>query len=160
MKKFAMVMLMSFACLMGACDSKDSVDITQPSNMLQLSTENFVLVENLVIDEWPNDAVAIRQATIVGDSLTVVALYGGGCVEHEFLFIASTSFGESFPVQTQVLLSHNANSDGCEAYIQNELAFDLTPLKTVYQQMYQTGSGAITLNFSNLDEPVSVNYVF
>ena len=65
------------------------------------------------------------------DMLKLFVQYSGGCEDHEFLLIGPNGFLESMPVQINVLLSHNANNDLCEAYLSEELMFDLKPLKEV-----------------------------
>jgi hypothetical protein len=92
------------------------------------------------------------------DMLKLFVQYSGGCEDHEFLLIGPTGFLESKPVQINLLLSHNANNDRCEAYLSEELEFDLTPLKIAWQQIYQQESGTIVIQISGLE--TSIFYTF
>lgn len=75
-----------------------------------------------------------------------------------------TIFLESLPVKADVLLTHNANNDLCEALILQELKFDLSPLKEEYQTSYSdetNGSIIIRLrDVNNENGYISVEYLF
>ena len=88
------------------------------------------------------------------DMLKLFVQYSGGCEDHEFLLIGPNGFLESMPVQINVLLSHNANNDLCEAYLSEELMFDLKPLKEAWQQTYQQESGTIVVQIYGLEESI------
>lgn len=75
------------------------------------------------------DPFSLRAATIRGNTLTIELEHGGGCAEHDYeLFMSPSVFLESFPVQADLHLRHNANGDLCRALIRKELTFDLTPI--------------------------------
>ena len=46
---------------------------------------------------------------------------------------------ESDPVQTQLVVYHDANGDSCEAIERATLTYDLTPLEQAYEQSYPRG---------------------
>ena len=94
-------------------------------------------------DRFGADEFALNTATIEGDILKVNLSYSGGCEAHEFTLIASDSFLESLPVQLPIYIAHNANGDACEAYPTEEYRFDLTPIKTMYQDAYRQDAGTI-----------------
>ena len=75
--------------------------------------------------------------------------YSGGCEKHEMTLVASESFLESFPVQLPVSLAHNANGDACEAWLTEDYNFDLTPIKTMYQDAYRQEAGTIILRLKD-----------
>ena len=103
-------------------------------------------------DQWVNDAYQLEDATIAGDTLTISVAYGGGCEDHQFTLIASDAFMESDPVQLGVSIVHNANLDFCERWVEETYHFDLTPIKTMYQEAYKQDAGTIVLNLENLPE--------
>ncbi|RKU15770.1 hypothetical protein C6501_06300 [Candidatus Poribacteria bacterium] len=100
-------------------------------------------------DKWGNDAYELNSATIADDTLTISVSYSGGCKKHEFTLIANNAFMESDPVQLGVSIVHNANNDPCEAYPTEEYHFDLTPIKTMYQEAYQQEAGTIILRLKD-----------
>jgi len=91
------------------------------------------------------DPYTIESASVKNDTLRVAVRYGGGCRMHEFRLLLFKSFRESYPVQSDALLSHEANGDGCKSLLERELRFDLTPLRNHYRQTYLTRNGVIRL---------------
>ncbi|HVJ15666.1 MAG TPA: hypothetical protein VM686_09495 [Polyangiaceae bacterium] len=82
-----------------------------------------------------------------GDLLEIEIAHGGGCADHEYS-LCYTHFLESSPVQTELILLHDANGDTCEAYLTATLTFDLSPLAAKYEAGYQTDGGLIETNYS------------
>ena len=112
-------------------------------------------------EAWWTDHYNLESAMLVGDTLTINVAYGGGCEDHEFTLIASETFMESDPVELSVSIVHNANNDPCERWVEEAYHFDLTPIKTKYQQVYQQDAGTIMLNLANLPEGYpALNYEF
>jgi hypothetical protein len=127
--------------------------------VLFLESDDIIISNSLYIIA-PRDNVQINDATITGNKLVMNASYGGGCKEHEFRLIASDLWLESYPVQTHVLFSHNANQDMCEAYFTEQFIFNLSPLKERYQELYQEDSATIVLRIEGGKENFSINYSF
>ena len=96
-------------------------------------------------DKYGTDDYTLNNAAIDEDTLQINVSYSGGCEKHEFTLVASDTFLESFPVQLHVSLAHNANGDTCEAYPTEKYQFDLTPIKTMYQEAYRQQAGTIVL---------------
>ena len=114
-------------------------------------------------DTWGTDAYIINFANLQGDTLTVNVSYSGGCETHEVTLVAEERFLESFPVALRISLAHNANGDRCKAWITEDYHFDLTPIKEVYQEAYQTDTGTIALFWtdrSTEEPPFDVYYEF
>jgi len=65
---------------------------------------------------------------------------------------------ESYPVQVNVVLSHEDNDDPCDAWITEKMVFNLLPLKKAYQEHYSETSGKIILNLEGWEE--SITYAF
>jgi hypothetical protein len=95
---------------------------------------------------YRTDPATILGARIEGDLLNLDVEFGGGCSEHEFALVHSGGFRESFPVQTDLRLMHDANGDPCRALVQRMLVFDLTPLKQVYLTSYAAPSGEMEIH--------------
>ncbi|MCY3741599.1 MAG: hypothetical protein OXH00_11305 [Candidatus Poribacteria bacterium] len=100
-------------------------------------------------DRFGTDAYTLNSATITGDTLNISVSYSGGCQEHQLTLVVSDAFLESFPVQLHVSLAHNANEDACEAWLTDNYHFDLTPIKTMYQEAYQQEAGTIVLRLKD-----------
>ena len=100
-------------------------------------------------NRFGTDEYALNSATITDDTLNISVSYSGGCKEHEFTLVASDAFLESFPVQLHVSIAHNANGDTCEAYPTENYRFDLTPIKTMYQEAYRQEAGTIILRLKD-----------
>ncbi|MEL6344444.1 MAG: hypothetical protein AAFV53_15100 [Myxococcota bacterium] len=84
------------------------------------------LCEGSELDEI--DPVDLEQFAIDDNELTVTVGYGGGCEDHFFRMCWDGSVAESAPVQISLNLIHDGNGDSCEAYITEDLVFDLSPL--------------------------------
>ena len=100
-------------------------------------------------ENWGTDDYLLRDATITDDTLRLVVSYSGGCEAHEFTLITSGMFLESAPVQLVISVAHNANDDPCEAFPTETITFDLTGIKTLYQEAYQQDEGTIILPLEN-----------
>jgi len=118
--------------------------------------DEIILLEDPFNTPFPRDAVTIKAASIEGDLLTLEVAYVGGCKPHRFALYGSAGFMESLPVQARVFLSHDANGDACEAFIQEDIVFDLTPLKREFRKAYSR-SGRIGLRITEpgRDEPIT-----
>ena len=104
------------------------------------------------------DRYVLNVAKVTNDTLTLNVSYGGGCQTHQFTLVASDSFMESFPVQLRISLAHNANNDLCRAWLTENYHFDLTPIKTMYQEAYRQEAGTIILRLK--DAPGELIYEF
>lgn len=107
------------------------------------------------IGRFANDAVTINSATINGNSLELSVSYGGGCRNHEFTLITNGNFMDSLPVQTGVYLAHDAKGDTCYAMVSRMLRFDLSPLKTLYNNAYRRTTGVMVIHVA---DGISVRY--
>ena len=108
-------------------------DTLEPNRINNDSTE---LVEVIIKNDWPNDEINFNSVTLNGDNLNANLSYSGGCKTHKFVLVISTAFEKSNPPQTEMFLSHENNNDNCEAYLSEEIKFDLSGLKEVYIKRY------------------------
>ncbi len=86
---------------------------------------------------------------ISGDTLTLNLAGVSGCgYEGGMILVASESFLESYPVQLKVFFIHQFGP--CDAVLGNvDYHFDLTPIKTMYQEAYQQEAGTIILRLKD-----------
>ena len=103
-------------------------------------------------DQFGTDPYTLNSATITEDTLNISVSYSGGCKNHQFTLVVSEEFLESFPVQLHAYLAHDANGDTCEAYPTEDYRFDLTPIKTMYQNAYRQEAGTIVLRLRDAPE--------
>ena len=95
------------------------------------------------------DRYVLNTVAVTNDTLILNVSFGGGCKTHQFTLVASESFLESFPVQLHISLAHNANGDLCRAWLTEDLQFDLTPIKTMYQEAYRQKAGTLILRLKD-----------
>ena len=120
-------------------------------------------MENVVVNadgadgiaRWGTDPYELSAASISGDTLSVTVSYGGGCADHAFTLVLDNAFRMMDPVRLQATLAHEANDDPCEAWLTEDHHFDLTPVKTLYQQEH----GTVVLVLDNAPEP-ELTYTF
>ena len=122
-----------------------SVDDVNPSEIFYRGT---VFIGD-ARDRFGTDAYTLNSATITDDMLNISVSYSGGCEDHQFTLVVSEEFLESFPVQLRASIAHNANGDTCEAYPTENYRFDLTPIKTMYQEAYRQEAGTIILRLKD-----------
>ena len=102
------------------------------------------------IVRWGSDAYELVSADIDADTLSVTVSYGGGCRTHTFTLVLANAFKLTDPVRLEANLAHNADSDPCEAWLTEHIAFDLTPLKSLFQAGGpQNGTIILELNLAN-----------
>lgn len=100
----------------------------------------------------------VGTPSVANDSLHVTVRYAGGCQRHEFSLHASRVFMESHPVQSPVVLHHEANGDTCRALLTRELQFDLTPLRDAWRAGYQQQHGTIILRLRGYGEGITYTF--
>lgn len=106
-------------------------------------------------DTRPTDAFRLESAAVDGDVLAIEVSYAGGCRNHEFVLLAARSFEVlSGSVRLEIALNHNANEDPCEAYLTEQLRFDLDPVKRLYRQTYSRDTGTVYLRLDGHAGPL------
>lgn len=76
-------------------------------------------------EEWPNDYILINSVSVINQELNLNVSHSGGCTDHEYLLIQEPLFCGTPPIFISIHLSHNANNDLCEAWITEDLCFNL-----------------------------------
>ena len=152
--KLGSFILILFIIVAIGCDEADndkminSGDVTPGPTTEPTTNMGMVVISEPDDDptKWGTDKCKLNNATITGDTLTVNVSYSGGCETHEFTLVIPKAFSfESLPVQLPVSLVHNANGDRCKAYLTEDYQFDLSPIKTLFQEFYQGESDAVIL---------------
>lgn len=116
---------------------------------------NPVEISDIAPGDLKKDSFSITHSTIENTSLYIVTSSGGGCREHSYtLTMTPSAFMESFPVQTNIYLRHDAKDDPCDAIVTDSVVFDLRPIITLYQQMYGP-NGQVNLNLFNFEQTES-----
>ena len=77
------------------------------------------------------DFYGVNEIVLDEDELFVNVNYGGGCEDHIFKLVMEPNFCGTPPVYYYFYLSHDANNDGCFAFIaEHNLCFDISELLT------------------------------
>ena len=102
------------------------------------------------MDPWESDPYELGSGEdapfIENDVLTLTLSYSGGCARHDFTIFTSSHFLESYPVQLNAHLVHDAHDDPCEAYPTEQYEFDLSPIRMLYQAAYRMDEGVVLLS--------------
>ncbi len=103
------------------------------------------------------DPYQVDGLAILGDTLTVTLSAGGGCETHDWVLCwPDGAFAESDPVQAHLDVWHDNHDDPCDAWISEDVPFDLAPLRNAWQAAYGGGHGSMLIWVGTR----SVNYSF
>jgi hypothetical protein len=116
-----------------------------------------IIIDDLLYQTEPRDPITINNIKLQKNILSFNVSYGGGCEDHDFQLI-STSFMESYPVQVNILLSHEDNDDPCDMWITETLLFNIFPLRESYQSLYHEEAGTIIMNIETWGEPIKYDF--
>ncbi len=95
------------------------------------------------------DMVAVEKVSIEADLLTVQASHSGGCGVHQFNLFGDTDFlADQDPAVDQIYFIHHSNGDLCDAYVTEDVVFNLTNLKNSYKSTYHVEYGSIELQIT------------
>lgn len=106
----------------------------------------------------PKDSFILDSLAINGDCLDLTVHYSGGCETHEFqLTKLQALMASTYGMLPVLLLSHDANNDMCEAWIQDYISFNLSELRN-------PGADStlfiLTLNIEGSDYWEIINYKY
>ena len=165
---FSLIILFAIGCqkmsneILDGTDTDPGLDDSVSVSPDDIPPDDTKLVGSVVIledgpnaaDEWADNAIDFNSpyhfnsATIEGDTLIVSISYGGGSKTHEFALLAEPAFMESDPVGLGISIVHNDNDDFAEGFFTEMYHFDLTPIKTMYQEAYKEDAGTIHLRIA------------
>ena len=149
-----LIVLTAVGCGQESDMEEDTVTTTPGDTTDQSPYPGAVVINDALapLDRWGSDEYEIQTGAgdtpvMENDTLTVTVSYSGGCETHDVTLVAFPSdiLPESYPVHLDVVLAHNAHGDACEAYLTEIYAFDLTPIKTRYREVYMGDAGTIIL---------------
>jgi len=119
MKNWILICLAIGICF--SCE-KDNIDTSSA-----ICDQKLIIDSNL-FDSAPNDDFTFNSVKIEGDCMNISFSYGGGCEDTKVKLIDSDSEGFSLPPTRFLRLSLD-DGDNCEAWVTEEISFDLTPVK-------------------------------
>ena len=93
------------------------------------TTEESPQVDNPSEESWPEVPFTLLSVSVVGDSLTAVVQYGGGCGSHAFFLDARGPMLKSLPPKQPLRLVHRSSGDPCRALVLDTVRHDLTPFR-------------------------------
>ena len=107
----------------------DAVSASEPDAPEVQIVEGFF--HRVPPDSIPQDSLRIDTASVDGDLLRLDVSYEGGCddADHDFALYSTGPIVRTNPPSTETWLSHDAGGDTCTETVQEELTFDLSPLK-------------------------------
>ena len=167
MKYAGIILMMILSVYYVSCENKNDsrerlsnilfpdLEIPYPVDCGKVILANGTNPDNLIMDSY-----TINKAEFNADTLNIKVSYNGGCKEHEFCLVAWNYFLESQPVQAYLFLSHNSNSDFCEARISSELSIDMTPLKQEFFNKYGVKSDSIIVRVLTSGDRLNLSYKF
>lgn len=146
----ATLLVGGLACASSSAPGTDSGDIV---------TEPGIALMTAIPGTWSGDAYTILPVPRVSnDTLHLTVTYGGGCTRHRFALFAERGFMESWPVQSLVVIRHDAGGDLCRALLTRDLRFDLTRLRRAYVQSYGAQHATIILRIRGYPEAVRYDF--
>ena len=116
-----------------------------------------IIIDDNYYKNAPRDPFVFNSVKLRRNLLFLNVSYSGGCKKHKFILIA-TSFMESYPVQVNIVLSHEDYDDPCDAWITENMVFNLFPLKKEWQEQYNEESGIIIMNLQGWGESLSYEF--
>ena len=141
-----------------ACKNNETVSRSVTVFVKSISFPEDIIIDQELFGKAKRDSFVITQLFIYEDYLDLMVQYGGGCEMHEFTLIAEEEFMESNPVQTNLVLSHDAHNDSCEALITKPMRFNLSLLKEKWQSEYLKDSGEITMIIEGYTDPITYRF--
>lgn len=165
MKRFLALIMMALSIYYLSCESKN--DNEESLNNILFPDLNFssdvdcgkVILANGIDPNQPvMDPYQVDYTRFNEDTLFIGVSYSGGCRDHGFCLIAWNYYLESYPVQANLLLSHNSNEDPCDAWISSELSIDISPLKEEYIKRFGRAD-SLLLNIK-ISEGEDLNLVY
>lgn len=136
---------MFVAATAGCASSPTTLADGQPQ---ALATEDATPSEST---SWEEAPVQLLGPVVDGDTLRVVAAYGGGCGGHQFALEPSGPMLKSLPPKQPLRVVHRSPGDPCRAWIHDSLRLDLTPFRG-------TPRGVTLLLLEGVEAPLTYRY--
>jgi len=160
MKSIILMLIMGMALLISSCQEQTQNPLMYPENRDQAEPGAVLLlpgVEDNTLDsanddglndhipqcillsefpDWPTDKFDLKNSAIKDDVMILTLVYYGGCIEHEFRLVVSTTFEDSDPLQISAQVFHTPGNDPCHQRITEVRRFDISPLKEFLFKKY------------------------
>lgn len=146
MKKYIPILITLLVILAVSCDKgKNDTNDNVSGVMLTKSPSRYIDVKSNPSAE-NSDPFELGEIVINGDNVEITVSYSGGCQPHSFEIIWDETISLSNPPGINILITHDANGDNCEAYITETISF---PLDSLYAG---AGAGEVAIGgFSGWD---------
>ena len=152
----SIIFLFFFILLSNGCNHPGLTDI-----QYQFPESNSVIILNpFAVRNFPMDTVKIDTAFVSVDTLVLTISYRGGFTKHQFAVYSDSGFFESDPVMSEIWLSHRANGDIGKTVITQTLQFDMSPLKRLYQKVYEEIHATIILEIHEPGSHAFTTFVY
>ena len=118
-----------------ACEEDSAVPVKRLTDDSDVELVSDIRRFNSIKNSLNSDPFDIRQVIREDDLIKVVVQYSGGCQSHEFEVLWNQDFdeldNEEFGYSmTELLITHNANGDLCEAAITDTLTIALNDINS------------------------------
>jgi len=124
-----------------ACDKNENVLLSDNVKY----TNSKITYSTYVEGNTESDPYFLNNSQRNESILYVDVSYSGGCENHEFEVVWDGLIYETNPPQANILISHNANGDACEAFLSDTLTIDLNQ---VFGESYSDDLKLIIINGS------------
>lgn len=141
MKKSVIFLVFVISVFLFSCEIQEDANL---SENIQYTTDSLTY-SNALQGNFESDAFFLNTTQREGDILYIEVSYSGGCEMHQFNVIWDGVIYYSEPPQAYIVLTHSANNDACEAFIEETLTIDL---KQVFGENYSDDLKLIILNGS------------
>lgn len=126
MKALKLITLVALIFSQIGCSEKDNQDTTimeEPKISVNKSMEAYQAIKSNTSD-ITNDPYELKDISYEDGIIKITVSYGGGCKPHYFTVTWNEAVKSSYPPIIDLIITHNANGDMCEAYITETLEID------------------------------------
>jgi hypothetical protein len=130
MKSVIFCMALMVTTLFYACDNEkkgDNEDIINSEIQLKKSQEEFQTTMNNRAS-GSGDPFVLNSVVAADNKIKISVSYSGGCKPHTFSIVWDETITTDNPPGINLIISHNANGDMCEAYITETIVFDASDI--------------------------------
>ncbi len=126
MKALKLTILVTLIFSQIGCSDKDNQNTTiveEPKVSVNKSLEAYQAIKSNTSD-ITNDPYELKDISYEDGIIKITVSYGGGCKPHYFTVTWDEAVKYSYPPIIDLIITHNANGDLCEAYITETLEID------------------------------------
>jgi hypothetical protein len=129
MKYSFLSILIAFSLLLVSCEKENEKTPESQTSEVNLHKSNSDFV-NVMSNRSEDNSDPFELISIVFENgnVNITVAYSGGCKTHTFTVIWDEVITNSNPPGINLIITHDANGDACEAYITETLVFPLTTL--------------------------------